>query len=122
VTIFEEPRESTVYRLRALAGTTVRSATSADGRRSQEMRFTKDGVKRTIKYRGSSQSFLETLPALGVAVDARDATPADALLEVEGAFEDVEQLRSLLQAKGFDLAPETQTRTALCVRRVAAGK
>jgi hypothetical protein len=122
VTIVEEPRNTTVYHLRALAGATVRSATSPDGQRSQDLSFTKDGARRTIKYRGSSQSFLEALPSFGLAVDAHDATPADALLEVEGAFEDVGQLRTLLQAKGFDLAPETQTRTALCVRNVAAGK
>lgn len=122
VTIVEEPRNTTVYHLRALASATVRSATSPDGQRNQDLSFTNDGARRTFKYRGSSQSFLEALPSFGLAVDAHDATPADALLEVEGAFEDVGQLRTLLQAKGFDLAPETQTRTALCVRNVAAGK
>lgn len=122
VTIVEKPRVTTVYHLRALAGATVRAATSPDGQRSQDLSFTKDGAQRTIRYRGSSQSFLEALPSFGLAIDAHDATPADALLEVEGAFEDVGQLRTLLQAKGFDLAPETQTRTALCVRNVAAGK
>lgn len=112
----EETRTSVEHRLVALPDTTVQPATK-DGVYAQDFKFRTDGDRRTLQFAGSTQSFVELLPSMTPGIVARDATPADTLLAVDGEFVSIDGLRTLLQAKGFDLAPETKWRAVLRVER-----
>lgn len=116
VAIREEARTSVEHRLVALPDTTLQPATK-DGVATQDFKFHKDGDRRTLQYAGSTQSFVDLLPSMTPGIVVRDATPADTLLTVDGEFASIDGLRALLQAKGFDLAPEAKSRAVLRVER-----